>query len=324
MYKRELEQVLHTKKLEPFILLYGECDFQNNYFSEKILSYWNTSEDEKLLVHYDEYDFSHAKNFLSQSSLFGGNNILVLKTDKLLPQKELDILIDLSKKSQESYFLYQYFGDATKAKKLTKSFGKNFVRFFKPAISEALQLLQQKAKDVGLNIQGYALSHLYQLHMENLSLCVNEFEKLKLFNKEITVNDIDKVVYGLGSVGMDKFIETLLKKEGISIAFQNLFENALADEVRIINAIQAYLSNLLLFHLYIKIHGNYDAKEILGFPLPLQIAKQRASDSIKINLNTYKKLYEVLLNTELKLKKMKDIDKNTLLLSSLIQLQKLL
>jgi DNA polymerase-3 subunit delta len=123
---------------------------------------------------------------------------------------------------------------------------------------------------------------------------------------------------------MDKFIETLLKKEDISIAFQNLFENALADEVRIINAIQAYLSNLLLFHLYIKIHGNYDAKEILGFPLPPQIAKQRASDSIKIDLNTYKKLYEVLLNAELKLKKMKDIDKNTFLLSSLIKLQKLL
>lgn len=324
MYKRELEQVITQRKVASSILLYGECDFQNNFYADRILQTWNALEDEKLLMHYDDYDFTSAKNFLSQSSLFGGNNILVLKTDKALPAKELDILISLSEKSAESFFLYQYFGDSTKAKKLQKSFAKNFVRFFKPNTSEALTLLNQKVKEVDLKIQGYALSHLLQLHMENLSLCVNEFEKLKLFNKEITTTDIDKVVYGLGSIGLDTFIEKLIAKQDITNAFLNLCENGSGDEVRVLNAIQNYLSNLILFHMYIKINGNFDAREILGYPLPPQLAKKRASDSIKIDLSTYKELYELLLRAELKIKKLKDMEKNSYLLATLINIQKIL
>lgn len=324
MYKRELEQLINNKAIKDSILLYGECDFQNNYFTDKILESWNTQSDEKLLLHYDEYNFTTAKNHLSQSSLFGGNNVVVVKSDKVIPQKELEVLINLSKKSSESFFIYQYFGDSIKAKKLTKPFGKSFVRFFKPNVGEALTLLNTKAREVGLNIQGYALQHLYQLHLENLSLCVNEFEKLMIFDKEITTSDIDRVVYGLGSVGLDNFIEALIQKKDIRESFYNLSENGTSDEIRVINAIQNYLSNLLLFQMYIKIHGTFDARAILGYPLPPQLAKQRAHESTKIKLETYRDLLEHLLRVELKLKKIKDLDKNSFLLSSLIKLQKIL
>lgn len=328
MYKKDYEQLLHVKKVPASVFFYGECDFQNNYFAQKTLQTWGEQEDEKLLLHYDDYDFTSAKNHLSQSSLFGGNNILVIKTDKALPSKELDILISLAHKSPESFFLYQYFGDTSKAKKISDSFSKkngaDFVRFFKPNMSEALGLLSIKAKEVGLNIQGYALSHLYMIHAENLSLCVNEFEKLSLLNKEITSNDIDRLVYGLGTVGLDEFISKLLKKEDIKHSFLNLCESGIGDEIRVISAIQNYLCNLLLFHMYIKIHGNFDARAILGYPLPPQIASMRAQESMKIELKTYKVLYEHLLQSELKLKKMKDIDKNSYLLSALIKLQKIL
>ena len=321
MYKREFENLLNSNRLPKSILLYGECDYQNNYFSQKIIETWSEPDDEKLLLYYDEYDFTTAKNHLSQSSLFGGQNIVIIKSDKTIPKKELDILVGLCEKSDNSFLLFQYFGDSKKAANIAKSFKKSFVRFFKPNLSEALTLLHVKAKEVGLNISGYTLQHLYLLHLEDMSLCVNEFEKLLLFNREIHSVDIDRVVSGLGSVGLDSFVEKLLKKEDIKESFAVLCESGGADEVRVINSIQGYLSQLLLFHMYIKMHGTFDARAILGYPLPPQLAKKKADHSIKIDMVSYKNMLEHLAKSELTLKKMKNLDKNSYLISSLIKLQ---
>ena len=321
MYKREFENLLNSNRLPKSILLYGECDYQNNYFSQKIIETWSEPDDEKLLLYYDEYDFTTAKNHLSQSSLFGGQNIVIIKSDKAIPKKELDVLVKLCEKSDNSFLLFQYFGDSKKAATIAKSFKKSFVRFFKPNLSEALTLLHVKAKEVGLNISGYTLQHLYLLHLEDMSLCVNEFEKLLLFNREIHSVDIDRVVSGLGSVGLDSFVEKLLKKEDIKESFAVLCESGGADEVRVINSIQGYLSQLLLFHMYIKMHGTFDARAILGYPLPPQLAKKKADHSIKIDMVSYKNMLEHLAKSELTLKKMKNLDKNSYLISSLIKLQ---
>ncbi len=303
------------------MLLYGECDYQNNYFADKITQNWSEPDDEKLLFHYDEYDFTTAKNHLSQSSLFGGQNIVIVKSDKAIPKKELDVLVALCEKSDNSFLLFQYFGDSKKAANISKSFKKNFVRFFKPNLGEALSLLNLKAKEVGLNINGYALQHLYLLQLEDLSLSVNEFEKLLLFEREVQSTDIDKVVYGLGLVGLDLFVEKLLKKEDIKSTFATLSESGGADEIRVINSIQSYLSQLLLFHMYIKIHGSFDARAILGYPLPPQLAKARAEHSIRMDMNCYKNILEHLAKSELALKKMKNIEKSSYLISVLIKLQ---
>jgi len=321
MYKSQFENLLRSNKLPKAILLHGECNYQNNYFAQKIVEQWSDPEDEKLLLHYDEYDFTTAKNHLSQSSLFGGQNIIIIKNDKAIPKKELDVLIGLCEKSDNSFLLFQYFGDSKKAANVAKAFKKNFVRFFKPNLGEAISLLHVKAREVDLNINGYTLQHLYFLHMEDLSLCVNEFEKLALFDREIQAVDVDRVVYGLGSIGLDSFIEKLLKKEDIKDSFFTLCESGSADEVKVINAIQNYLSQLLLFHMYIKMHGTFDARAILGYPFPPQLAKQRADQSIRIDILTYKNMLEHLVSSELKLKKMKNIDKNSFLISSLIKLQ---
>ena len=321
MYKREFENLLNSNRLPKSMLLYGECDYQNNYFSEKIIKKWIQPDDEKLLLHYDEYNFTTAKNHLSQSSLFGGQNIVIVKSDKAIPKKELDVLVGLCEKSENSFFLFQYFGDSKKATSIAKSFKKNFVRFFKPNLSEAITLLHVKAKEIGLNINGYTLQHLYLLHMEDLSLCVNEFEKLSLLDREIHSVDIDRIVYGLGSIGLDTFVEKLLKKEDIKSSFETLCESGSADEVRVVNAIQNYLTQLLLFHMYIKVHGTFDARAILGYPLPPQIAKHRADMSIRIDIMSYKKMLEHLAKSELALKKVKNLDKNSYLISTLIKLQ---
>lgn len=325
MYKREFEAILKTKKAPKSTFLYGMCSYQNNLLSQQLLTLLNAGNEEKVIMYYDEYAFNSAKNFLAQSSLFGDRNILIIKTDKTIPTKELESLIGLCAKNDSSYFIYQYFGEDKKATPVSKLFDKSkeavFVRLFKAEFNEAMQLLQNHAQSIGLMIDRYALQHLYMIHMEDLALCINECEKLLILNKEIVINDINALVYGLGSVSMEHFITKLLEKKDIKEEFERLIEGDGIEEIRIINAIQTHVTQLFLFHVYIKLHGNFDAKAILGYPLPPHIANQRSAHSIKIDLSTYKSLLSLLLQAEYQLKKVSNSDKTSYLLSCLIKLQ---
>ena len=328
MYKREFENLLNNSKLPKSLILYGSCFYQNNYFGNKILKNLNALPEEKLLFYYDEYNFTLAKNFLSQSSLFGDRNILIIKTDKTITKKELDILVELAHKNSTNHFLFQFFGDDSKAKNIAKAFtvkkSANFVRFFKPNQGEAIFLLQNRAKEIGLDIGGYALSHLYQLQNEDITLCINDLEKLNILDKEIEICDIDRLIYGLGSVGMDGFIYKLLQKKDIRETYSRLMDLGSADEIRIINAIESYIGQLFQFYSYIKINGNFDARAVLGYPLPPAIAQERSRLCMMFNIKTYNDMFTLLLQSEYSLKKMQNIDKNSLLLSTLIKLQSLL
>ncbi len=328
MYKREFENLLNNSKLPKSLILYGSCFYQNNYFGNKILKNLNALPEEKLLFYYDEYDFTLAKNFLSQSSLFGDRNILIIKTDKTITKKELDILVELAHKNSTNHFLFQFFGDDSKAKNIAKAFtvkkSANFVRFFKPNQGEAIFLLQSRAKEIGLDIGRYALSHLYQLQNEDITLCINDLEKLNILDKEIEICDIDKLIYGLGSVGMDGFIYELLQKKDIRETYSRLMDLGSADEIRIINAIESYIGQLFQFYSYIKINGNFDARAVLGYPLPPAIAQERSRLCMMFSTKTYNDMFTLLLQSEYSLKKMQNIDKNSLLLSTLIKLQSLL
>jgi len=325
MYKREFEGLLKANKAPKSTLLYGACAYQNNVLAQQLLTLLQTQSEEKVMMYFDEYNFTSAKNFLSQSSLFGDRNILIVKTDKTIPTKEVETLVGLCAKNDSSYFIYQYFGEDKKATPLTKLFDKQnegvFVRLFKADFNEAIQLLQNHANAVGLSIDRYALQHLYMVHTEDLSLCINEYEKLLVLDREIQMNDINTLVYGLGSVSMDHFITKLLEKKDVKEEFERLVEGDGIEEIRIINAIQAHVSQLFLFHAYIKLYGTFDAKAILGYPLPPQLAAQRSGHSIKIDLATYNKLSKLLIDAEYRLKKVGNVEKTSYLLSSLIKLQ---
>ena len=325
MYKREFEALVKAGKAPKSTLLYGACAYQNNVLAQQLLTLLNAQSEEKVMMYFDEYAFTSAKNFLSQSSLFGDRNILIIKTDKTIPTKEIETLVALCAKNDSSYFIFQYFGEDKKATPLTKHFDKQtngaFVRLFKAEMNEALQMLQNHANTIGLSIDRYTLQHLYMIHMEDLSLCINEFEKLLVLDKEIGINEIDTLVYGLGSVSMDHFITKLLEKKDIKEDFERLIEGDGIEEIRIINAIQTHLSQLFLFHAYIKLHGAFDAKAILGYPLPPHIASKRSQHEIKIDLATYHKLSNQLIDAEYRLKKSGNVEKTSYLLSSLIKLQ---
>ena len=326
MYKNELDNLIKSDSLPKSLLLYGE-EFYTNYYIKKIFPSI-TDKDNIFAFYHDEYDFSVAKNFLSQPSLFGDINLLYIKTDKKIPKKELDSLVELSKKIASSYFYLEFVGEDRVAKDLTKSFGKkkgaDFVRFFKPNLGESIAIISNLAKEKSLQIDNYAIRELLNTHNNNLSLCVNELDKLKLLDKTITSTDIKKYIFGVGEVAMDEFIVELLQKKDIKKELEAILEASNNEEIRIINAIQSYLTMLLEFHLYIKAYGSYDTKEIVGYALPQFIAKQRAGLSIKITPKQYEDMLKNLLESEYQLKTSKNIEKNSFLYATLIKLQSFL
>ncbi len=323
MYKRDLDRMLSSQTLPSSILLYGEPWFVDHYTG--VLLQRLGGEENLLSFYFDEYDYESAKNFISQPSLFGDRNILLIRHDKKLPKKELDTFVELCRKNPTSFFLFAFAGTDQTGKDLSRSFSKkkdaDFVRFFKPNLREAVQYLRQRANEIGLEIEPYALQHLLLVQNEDLSLSMNELEKLLLVGRRINAADIDTHVYGMGEISMDRFIRHLLAKEDIREELARLLESGATDEIRIVGALQTYITQLFLFHSYIKVHGRFDAQEILGYPLPPNLAKERAAQAIKLNLATFQRVLEALLEAEYTLKKGVNIDKNSYLFSALIKLQ---
>jgi len=323
LYKKELDNLINQNKLPKSFLLYGE-EFYTNYYLKKMSTLVTSSKENILSFYFDEYDFRVAKEFISQQSLFGDINFLYIKSDKKIPKKELDSLVELCVKNDTSYFYFEYVGDDSKASDIAKSFtkkkGGDFVRFFKPNFGEMVGVLQNRARELGVDIDSYALRELITKENENLTLCYNDLEKLSLLNKKVTAEDINREIYGMGEIAIDDFVIKLLQKEDIYDDVSTLIESG-SDEIKIINAITNYISMLLSFHLYIKAYGDFNTKEIVGFNLPPFLAKQRASLSIKFSIKIYENMLKELLLSEYAIKNEKNIEKNSFLYATLIKLQ---
>ncbi len=328
MYKKDLLNLLNQNALPKAFMAYGACEYQTSHFGKIIADLWSDSKDDILTFYFDAYDFSSAKQHLSQSSLFSNKNIAVIKTDKTIPKKELDTLVQICQKNDNSYLLLQFFGDEQKAKNITKSFtkknGADFVRFFKLNMNEALQMLKLEAQKLNLDIEPYALQHLYLFHNEDISLCVNELPKLTIMETRISKKNIDELVFGLGEVNLEDFISKIVEKKDIKNDFLTLAECGQYDEIFIINSLQNYICTLFLFHSYIKIHGSFDARAILGYPLPPQLAQKRANQSMKLSLPSFAKVLKALAKAEHTLKQGTFSDKNTYLLSTILKVQRLI
>jgi len=320
MYKNEFDNHIRNKTVSNSFVFFGESTFLIDMYTKML----TTVEDANILHYYhDEYDFNSAKAHLSQGSLFGDRNILVIKSEKKVPKKELDTLLELAYKNNDNIFVYAYYGNDHKSYNNAKSFTKTKtmnVRFFHPKEYEAQNILLQIAQEKNVKIDKYTLSHLLKIHNGDIALAANEIEKFQVFEREITTKDVDSLVYGLGEINLDDFIKKLLEKKDFKEDIQNILEHG-EDEIRILTAITSYLTQLYLFNIYIRVNGAPNALEILGYPAPKFIVEQKASLAIKIKPQTYYKLHELLLASELKMKS-SHIDKSAILFSTLIKLQK--
>jgi DNA polymerase-3 subunit delta len=326
MYQREFENALRGTTPPRTMLFYGE----NEYLISSYLQHYiniTDSKDSLLTQYFEEYDFDVAKNYLSQSSLFGGINLLIIKRDKKIPKKELDRLIELVQKSSDNYFLFEYKGVAKDAKSLQASFspkkGANWLRLFEPSLRENIAFLQRKSTHIKLEIDHYALQHLLLLLNNNLALCANELNKLAILKGKVTSKDIDRLVYSTAPLEVEQLLLNLFEKKPVVATINRLIEIGV-DEYSILRSTQFFINQIFLFHAYMKLHGTIDSKAILGYKLPKNIEEQKASLALRVKSQNLLKIFEHLLAIELQLKSSTSMDKEALLYAGFIKLQQYL
>jgi len=320
MYKNELDKHIQNNSLSNSFVLFGESSFLIDMYTQTLS---NIDDASVLKFYYDEYNFNSAKAHLSQASLFGDKNVLIIKSEKKVPKKDLDTLIEYCEKNPDNMFIYAYYGSDHKS--YTKAFSKKStmsVRFFNPNLGEAIFTVAQIAREKQVNIDNYTITHLLNIHNGDVALASNEIEKLKVYERVITTKDIDQLVFGLAQINIDEFIKKILNKKDFKNELLNILDHG-EDEIRVITAITAYLTQLYMFNIYIRVNGAPNALEILGYPAPKFVVDEKAALSLKFKPYTYYKLHELLLESELKMKS-SHIDKNAILLSTLIRVQQLL
>jgi len=321
VYKNEFDKLLARGELPKSILLYGEEPYYIQKYS-KMLCERITPKENRLLYYFDEYDFDGAKSYLSQASLFGDTNLLVLKHEKPLPTKELKELVALCNKMQNSYFIFELYSND--GKRIASAFSKKEnavdVRFFSPKEYEALNELTAIAKNLGIQIDTSSLQHLLHLLQNDLSLAVKELEKLSCYDEPLGSKELDALVFPLTPLSLYRLYEAILNKEPLEELFAKVEEED-QNEMKILLGLESFLQQLFLFHSYIRLHGKADSKEILGYKLPAFVEEQRTRLAIKIK--NYPEIFLTLQECEYLLKTKSNIDKKALLFSYLIKVQAL-
>lgn len=320
MYKNELDKHIKNNSLSNNFILFGESTFLIDRYTELITHVEGAS---VLKFYHDEYNFNSAKAHLSQASLFGDQNILIIKSEKKVPKKELDILIEQCEKNSENTFVYAYYGsDYTSYSKPSAKTKTMCVRFFHPSHAEALSSVAQIAREKNVNIDTQAINHLLNIQNSDIALACNEIEKLRVYDRAITTKDIDSLIFGLAEINIDDFIKKIINKRDFKSDLMSLLEHG-EDEIRLLTALTSYLTQLYMFNIYIRVNGAPDAMEILGYRAPNFVIEDKAAQAIKIKPKQYYKLHELLLESELKMKS-SHVDKSAILISTLIRVQKLL
>ncbi len=325
MYQQEFEKLLQ-EEIPRVVLLYGDNHFFLDYYKKYYIKKLQAKED--LLEHfYDTYNFDQAQNYLSQGSLFGGINLYILRSDKRVPKKELESLIESTNRNPSNYFLYLYDGPTRDAKSLVSIFGKKnsaiAVRFFEANYKQASEFAQKIVQEKGINITPYALNYLLNTLNFNLSLIEKELEKLAILNEPIEAYHIDKLVYSTAPLAVEKALIALFKKEDITTTINHLIELG-EDVFSLLRAIQRFLQQLFLFNAYIRLHGAPNSKEILGYQLPKFIENERAMLATRIKPATLLKVYQALLDAELVIKQSSSSQKETLFYAVLLQIRRIL
>lgn len=318
MYKNEFDNSLKQGKKYKAYLFYGQSIFLIEQYSLAIAQMFGQS-DEIEKLYFDDYDFKYAKDKLLQSSLFSSNNILLIKTEKKIPKKELDSLVEAANMNPDSTLIIACMGDSdfkTMESSFTPQSNSVFVRFFQPTDIEALKFLEYEANLLQMKYEPNALNHLYFMHKNDLSLCVNDLRKLAILDKTITINIIDANCFGIGTVNFEDFLHDLLSGKDISDDLNLILEEGM-NEIYLLNQVTSFVQQLFMISSYARTIGQPNPKEILGFIPPKNVWDKKAKLAINTKPEVYQNILEYLLNIELDFKTSKIENQNLYLQASL-------
>ena len=282
MYKKDFDKLA---KFPKYCVFFGN-NFYLQQYEEKIFQKFKN--ENILKLYYDEYDYDRAKTHLSEASLFGGVNILIIKHSKI-PQN-IDKLIKLT---NNSYLFFFYYGN-----KKPDVFGKNFVRFFEPNLRDIIEMINDIARAYGIEI-----SHEAKMYLATSTESVfikKEIEKLALYSSKISLDDVKKLVFEYKEESFEEFFVLLLNGKDFYGNLEYFLETN--DFKRIIPALIRYIRDLYIYNLYIKKTGASSLEGLLGYRLPIHINKQRVELAIKFKEKDYYELLKFLLEKELEMR----------------------
>ncbi len=282
MYKKEFDKL---DVLPNNVLFYGNEFFLDLYETKILTKFENAN---ILKMYFDEFDYEEAKLHLSENSLFGDINVLIIKHNKIPPN--FDKLI---KNINNSYLFFFYYG--TKL----PNYVKNYVRFFAPEIKELILYMDNIASELNISITKEAKLRLIK-KVEPIFL-KKEMEKLSLYSENITASDVEELVFAYKEDTFEDVILSILKGEEYKEKLNNLLIKI--DLRRFLSAITRYIKDLYKYNLYIKKTGSSSLKGLLGYQLPFHIEKKRVEMAIKYKEKEFYVLLKFLLESELKIRK---------------------
>jgi len=311
MYKNEFDNLLNQNKHFNAYMFYGQSVFLIEYYANLVSSKLAV-EDEVEKLYFDDFDFKYAKSKLLQPSLFASNNILLIKIDKKLNKKECVELIQTCNTNINSKVIFACMGDGdfkTMGGYFTQKLNAVSVRMFPPFPNEALRILENSARQLNINYDVSALNHLYFMHRQDLSLCVNDLKKLSILKEKISTNIVNKHCFSIAAVNFEDFLHNLISSGNIGDELKLLLEEGM-NEIYLLNQIISFVQQLFMISSHMRIYGNANAKDILGFAPPKNVWEKKSRLAINIKLEKFLQILEYLLDTELELKSSKIPNQN--------------
>jgi len=309
MYKNQFDK---DNNIYDGYMFWGQCNYLIEQYALKTALKLADGDDIQK-IYFDEYNFKECSNFLSQSSLFSSSNILFVKTAKKIPKKEVDSLISICNTNPDSHVIFCCIGEVD-YKTMTKSFTKKTsscdIVFYNPYDNEAIQILNTIASEKQLQIDINALQYLYTMHQKNLSLCVNDLEKLNILDKPIDTTIVNTQCFGMGAINLDQFFLKLFGGQNIEHELYLLLEEGM-NEIALITQTTSFIQQLFNINTYLKLNGDLNIIEIWGYNLPKQIAQSRANIAIKFPTKELNNMLSYFLNLELELKTKNNLDANS-------------
>ncbi|MFY9075380.1 DNA polymerase III subunit delta [Malaciobacter mytili] len=318
MYKNEFDNLLKQNKKFDAYMFYGQSTFLVEYYTE-IVAKSIAQKDEIERVYFDDYNFKEIKDKLLQSSLFSSTNLIVIKTEKKIQKKELTELINACNINPDSTLILACLGDSefkTMSSCFSTATNSISVRMFSPFTNEAIKILEHEAKELKVQYDVSALNHLYFMHRQDLSLCINDLKKVAVLNKRVTTNIINSHCFGIGNVSFEDFLTDLMFGNDISNELQLLLEEGM-NEIYLLNQVTSFVQQLFMISAYARVFGAPNAKEILGFIPPKNIWEKKTKLAISIKPEKFQEMFEYLLELELQLKSSKIDNQNLFLQASL-------
>ena len=333
MYQNEFDAHLNANRYFKSYMLWGDESYLIDVYTKKIIS--NLCQpNEVSTMYFKEYDFNKAVGILSSNSLFSDCNVVLIKTDKSIPTKEIKAMQNACESNPNSYLIINCFDDKsdkylpTKLKTMSNSFNDKGgeinnvnVRFFAMSKYQALEYLKKEASDKAIVANEQSLGYLLDKFDYDMYMCINELGKLAPLNEPLDTQMIDKYCFNLHNINTQDFVMDFFSLND-KAKIKQILQKMLLDgylEVLLINQFNAFVSNLIKIRLYTS-SNSFNIRAIWGYPMPPQVANAHRDIANKFSIASLHKILRFFLKLDLELKTKLPSNKDSYVVVKLLKL----